>query len=775
MKISKQFVSECREYSTYAEHVNAPVFRKSFTLEEGGICGKILICGLGFYDLFINGEKITKGYLAPYISNPDHIIYYDEYDLTPYLQSGENVVGIMLGDGFQNSKTGIWDFVDNIFNSAPKLALSMKVEDNNKVQEFEATDFVCKKGPIYFNDLRSGVFFDKRQEESGWNAPGFHEEGWHAPILVERPRGQAKRCEAEPIHVINEFKPIKIWKGTLADYVMRADAYTGSYTPEGKLEQEGGYIFDFGQNTAGIFRLKIKGHVGQKISFQCGELLDETGALSYKNINFYPNGYSQRDIYIVGSEEEEIFEPMFTYHGYRYLYVTGLEEEQVTEETLTYLEMSSDLEKRGTFHCSDEMANAIFDAAQRSDRSNFYYFPTDCPHREKNGWTGDAQVSAEHMILTIGAETSWKEWLCHIRAAQREDGALPGIVPTETWGFDWGNGPAWDRVIFELPYVIYKYRGETGVILENAHAMMRYLEYVSRRRDENGIIAIGLGDWVPVGRAADDYLPPLGFTDSLMVYVMCQEAQVMFDAVGLHNNSAYAKNFGMELRKAIRTQYVDMNQMLVKSNCQSAQALAIYYDIFEAGEKTEAFRQLLKIIYRDEKKATCGFLGMRVLFHVLADFGEAELAYEMITTDEFPGYGYFIKMGETSIPEFFHPGTSYRNCSLNHHFLCDVVQWYMKYPGGIQVQNSKKVRIQPTFIQKLTTVSASHKLPAGEVKVQWKRETEKIYLEVECPTGVECEIVLESGWYFEKNTHSYMEKKACDETMSMACYVIYKK
>lgn len=774
MKVSKRFVSECREYSTYEKHVNAPVFRKSFFLEGEEVRGEILICGLGFYDLFINGKKITKGYLAPYISNPDHIIYYDAYDLTPYLHSGENVVGVMLGDGFQSSKTGIWDFVDNVFNAAPKLALSMKVEGNGSTQEFEATDFVCKKGPIYFNDLRSGVFFDKRQEERGWNAPGFTEEGWHAPVLVERPRGKAQRCEAEPIHVIKEMKPVKIWKGTLADYAMRPDAFTGSYTPEEKLEQEGGYIFDFGENTSGIFRLKIKGYAGQKISFQCGEFLDETGALSYKNINFYPDGYSQRDIYIVGSEEEEIFEPMFTYHGYRYLYVTGLLDEQVTEDLLTYLEMSSDLEKRGTFHCSDEMANAIYDAAQRSDRANFYYFPTDCPHREKNGWTGDAQVSAEHMMLTMGAEKSWREWLHHIRAAQREDGALPGIVPTENWGFAWGNGPAWDRVIFELPYIIYKYRGEKEVILENAHAMMRYLEYVSKKRDENGIVAIGLGDWVPVEREADDYLPPLGFTDSLMVYVMCQEAEMMFDAVGLTLNSAYAKQLGIEMRQAIRKQYVDHSQMLVKSNCQSAQALAIYYDIFESGEKTEAFRQLLKIIERDEKKVTCGFLGMRVLFHVLADFGKAELAYEMITSEKFPGYGYFIKMGETSIPEVFRSGYTYRNSSLNHHFLCDVVQWYMKYPGGIHVHNSKKVRIQPTFIEKLTSASASHKLPAGEVKVQWKREGEKIYLEVHGPAEVAYEIALEQGWYFEKNTHSYMEKKSCREEFSLECYLIQK-
>lgn len=761
MEFSNKFVSECREYSTYVKHVQAPVFRKSFWVKPGTCSGEIVICGLGFYDLYVNGTKITKGYLAPYISNTDHIVYYDQYDLTPYLVEGENVVGVMLGDGFQNAKTRVWNFMDNVFNSAPKLALSMTIENNGETQKYDAMDFLCKKGPVFFNDLRSGIFFDKRLEEAGWNKPGFVEEGWHEPILADRPRGTAKLCEAEPIRVIREYAPVEIRKGTLADYDVSEEVRSGlcgGTTPETALAKEGGYLFDFGKNTAGIFRLKIKGEKGQRIDIQCGEVLKD-GALSYNNIGFYPDGYSQRDIYIVGGEEEEIFEPMFTYHGYRYLYVTGLKEEQVTADTLTYLEMTSALENRGSFSCSDETANQLYEIARRSDRSNFYYFPTDCPHREKNGWTGDAQASAEHMILTMGAEKSWREWLHNIRAAQALDGSLPGIVPTGTWGFAWGNGPAWDRVLFELPYIIYKYRGETEPILENAHAMMRYLEYVSKRRDENGIIAIGLGDWVPVDRGSSDYFPPLGFTDSVMVYVMCQEAQILFDAVGLSLNSAYAKQLGMEVRQAVRRQYLDLNQMLVKSCCQTAQAMGIYYNIFDSGEKTQAFAQLMKIIHRDGDKTTCGFLGLRVLFHVLADFGETELAYQMITGTEFPSYGYFVAQGETSLPEQFLSGLRYRNLSLNHHFLGDIVQWYMKYPGGIRVENSRKVQIRPAFIASLDHAEASHQLPTGEVSVSWKREGEKIHLQVSSPAEVRCEYILDGGWKFEEKNCSWLEKK----------------
>ncbi len=763
MEFSRKFVSECREHSTYLKHVAAPLFRKSFTLSGAKAQGEIVLCGLGFYDLFVNGRKITKGFLAPYISNTDHIAYYDRYDIAPYLRQGENVIGIMLGDGFQNAKTRVWDFMDNVFNSAPKLALSVSLKDGAEELRFDATDFLCRKGPVWFNDLRSGVFYDRRQEPAGWTEPGFVEDGeWHGPIAAERPRGEARLCNADNIVVTKEIAPVKICPGEMAPYRPRPDVYDGLFgqdTPEKAPQRSGGYIYDFGENNAGIFRLKIKGTPGQRIDIQCSEeLLD--GKVDYSNINFYPDGYAQRDIYILGSEEEEIFEPMFTYHGFRYLYVSGITKEQATEGLLTYLVMSSDLEERGSFACSDETANKICEIGRRSDLSNFYYFPTDCPHREKNGWTGDAAASAEHVMMTLGAEESYREWLNNIRLSQHPDGMLPGIVPTDTWGYEWGNGPAWDRVLFEIPYRVYQYRGDTEIIRENAHAMLRYLEYISRRRDEKGIVAVGLGDWVPVDRGAGDYEVPLGFTDTVMVYDMCRKGREMFEAVGLGLHGAFARQLGKEVLEAIRSRYIDFGTMTVKGACQTGQALAIHHNIFTDGEKPEAFRRLVEIVHRDGDKVTCGFLGLRVIYHVLARFGEAELAYRMVTGREYPSYGYFIERGDTTVPEQFLPDGKRRMSSQNHHFLADVSQWYIRYPGGINVRSSREVSIRPKFIESLTFAKARHVLPEGEVAVAWRREADRILLEVACPDSVSCEILLEDGWWFREERKAYLEKGA---------------
>lgn len=735
LNFSKKFVCEDTEYSSYAKNIPAPLFRKSFVLNNDVNSAEILICGLGFYALFVNGKNITKGYLAPYISNSDHITYFDKYDIKDYLKKGENVIGVMLGDGHHNEKTVIWDFKDNIENGAPLLALSAQITTIDEEISFEADDFVCKKGPVIFNDLRSGVFYDARLEESGWSEPGFFEKDWHKPVLnVYKPGGYAKICEAEPIKLQREIKPVSIKKGELAEYSCRGDMndFIASFEPfEDPAERTGGYIYDFGENNAGICRLKIKGERGQKISLQFGEQLDG-GNLSYSTINFYPDGFSQRDIYYLKGGEEEIFEPMFTYHGFRYVYVSGITEEQATKDLLTYLVLSSDLEERGTFECSDSVANQIYQMARRSDISNFYYFPTDCPHREKNGWTGDASFSAEHMIMTISPENSWREWLNNIRAAQKESGMLPGIVPTGSWGYDWGNGPAWDSVIFNLPYMAYKYRGEIEIIKENTTAMMRYLEYISKRRDENGIVAVGLGDWLPVIRndGGEQSNASLGFTDSVMVLDMCRKGAEMFDAVDLPLHKQFAEKLGAEMLEAIRKQYINFDTYVADGGCQTTQAMAIFFGIFTEEEKPKAFKALLDIIHKDNDSFTCGFQGLRFIFHVLAEFGEADLAYKMITKKEYPSYGYWVEKGETTLLENFCEYDEFFSNSKNHHFLGDVINWFMSKLGGINVINSKEVVIKPNFVKAVDWCKASHKLPNGEISVCWKRTDDGIELEV---------------------------------------------
>ena len=534
---------------------------------------EIEICGLGFYHLYINGKKITKGELAPYISNPDQLCYYDTYDILPYISEGENVIGIILGNGFYNHPGGkIWEFDEAECRNAPCAALECRLVYDDKTEVFTAEDgFMCHESPIYFDDYRMGVYYDAQKEIKNWSMPGTDLSSWTPALKSEIPRGIMKECKVEPICVTKRIKPVSITKCG------------------------GGWLYDFGENNAGMCELNISGHAGQKVMLWHCEILRD-GEFYNKNIIFEREGYeyyyeyNQKDIYILKGDGMETYSPSFTYHGFRYVLVQGITDEQARKELLTYLVMSSELKEAGGFRCSEETVNTICDMVKRSDISNFYYFPTDCPHREKNGWTGDAALSAEQLLLNFHCENSIEEWLCSIRKSQSESGALPGIVPTYGWGYGWCSGPAWDNVLFELTYQIFRYRGNIDIVKSNAHAMISYLEYIMRRRNTDGTVSVGLGDWLPVDKVCSDYDAPLELTDSIMVMDMARKADKMLRAAGLIHDADYAKAIYEDIRRCIRENLIDNST--AKGNCQSSQAMCLYYGVFDKDEENEAFKKL---------------------------------------------------------------------------------------------------------------------------------------------------------------------------------------
>lgn len=752
LKFSLKFIKATDNFCTYEKHVPSPLFRKEFTLAGNVQSAEITICALGFYDLYINGTKITKGILAPYISNPDDIIYYDNYDIKPLLKEGGNAIGVQLGNGMQNAMGGsIWDFELARFRGAPRFALSFEaILDNGEGFEFEADEsFKTHASPIWFDDLRCGTFYDARNEQNGYDTAGFDDSGWANAKIAETPRGETRLCEADSIKVISEVKPVSIKKAVLADYEPshKADVMT-EYKPQNK----DGFLYDFGINTAGIVRLKIKGRKGQRIELQFCEFIDCDGHPSYANIYFYPDGYSQRDIYICKGEGEEIFEPQFTYHGYQYCQVMGIDEAQAAEDLLTMLVCNSDMTQRGGFECSDNVANKLQEMTIRSFLANFYYFPTDCPHREKNGWTGDASMSCEYANLNYSVEKNYTEWLRNIRKSQLESGALPGIIPTGGWGYHWGNGPCWDQVIATLPYYTYLYRGDNNIIKENWVAMLRYMNYASDRRNSDGLIEIGLGDWLPPGRGADHYKVPLTFTDTVCVINICEMSAFMFGEIGLTIQREFALKLKDELREAVRKNLIDFNSMTVMGRSQTGQAMAIFYNIFDEGEKEKAFGVLLDLIDEFDGHFDVGMQGLRALFHVLSDFGKGNLAYDMITRPDFPSYGTFIERGYTALPEDFIRDPKQRPNSLNHHFFGDISNWFITKVAGIRVNPKRtgadNIDIKPDFIEKLSYAKAHYDSIKGKTEASWKRENGEIILTVEAPEGIYGKIILPEGYVF---------------------------
>lgn len=774
---SNNFIAAAHEYTTFEKHVPSPIFRKSFSLTSKPSTAAVTIGAAGFYELYINGSNITKGFLAPYISNPDDIVYYDKYEIADLLNEGENVIGVQLGNGMQNAPGGkVWFFDEAKFRGAPRFTLAVK-GCLGEAEDFAVgmDGFKCSDSSVWFDDLRCGCFCDARREQPGWQLPGFDDSAWREPIAAETPRGEAKLCEAEPIVCTHELKAVEIKEGVLAPHSRIRDFFKNAKTEYVPSEERSGIMYDFGVNCAGVCRLKIKGEPGQQIVLQFAEYINPKGEVDYSNICFYPDGYTQRDVFTC-SGGEDVFIPKFTYHGFRYCFVLGMTAEQATPDAVTYMVLNSDLKERGSFECSDETLNKIQEIIRRSDLANFYYFPTDCPHREKNGWTGDAAVSCEHMTLNLSVEKSYAEWLCNIRKAQAESGALPGIVPTGGWGFEWGNGPAWDCALTWLPYYTWLYRGDEKIVRDNATSIFRYLNYITSITRADGLVAIGLGDWVPVNRGASHYKAPLEVTDSIICLSIAQKAAEMFEAVNMPLQRDFALALYNNLRTAIRRELIDFSTYTVLGSCQTSQAMALYYGVFEPGERQQAFGVLLELIKQQNGKMDVGMLGLRVLFHVLSDFNADEIAYDMIAGPEFPSYGCMIERGHTAMPESFWKDPNHID-SLNHHFLGDVSGWFITEIVGIKVNpvhtNPSCVNIKPKFVDRLDFARAHYDTVNGRVGAEWRRSGEKITLTVEAPSAVSGRIILPKGWVFESENEE-INTLAC-QPLKAGAYILRKE
>lgn len=747
MKFSKKFICAGKEFSTWEKHIPAPYFRKEFVLEKDCDSAEITVTGLGFYMLYINGVDVTKGILAPYISNPDHIVYFDNYDIAKYLVKGKNVIALVLGNGFQNNVGGeVWDFEKATFRSSPKLALTFeaKLSDGSEIS-FEADEtFKTAPSPILFDDMRCGVHYDARKEIDGWNLPEFDASAWKNAELAEIPRGDFRLCTAEPITCQYE-RVGKLLRKTKVDPYTSDKPEMNEKDTAYKPVNGDGYLYDFGVNAAGTARIKLNGRPGQMVEFQFLEHIMLDGTPSYTNFQFYPDGYCQRVVYICKGGEETFVAP-FTYFGCQYCVVMGIDDEQATDDLVTYLVCNSDLKERGSFECSDEVANKLQSMVRVSDLANFYYFPTDCPQREKNGWTGDAALSAEQLTQNFAVETSLAEWMRNIVKSQKENGEISGVVPTSFWGY--GQGPAWDIVMFNIPYYTYIYRGETEMIKEHSAALFQYLHYLSTCREERGLIYAGLRDWCPVTVIKVERV----FTSTLTGMDLCKKASVMFDAVGLNLHKAFADGLFAELKAAARKYLLDLNTMTADGRCQTSQAMAIYYDLFEPAEKPAAFKVLLDIIHENDDFIDVGVLGGRVLFHVLSEGGAGDLAYKMITRPEYPSYGFCVKQGMTSLPEdFTTPKLDEYVSSLNHHFWGDISNWFISKVAGLRVNpmgdDPSYVNIVPDFIPCLDHASAHYYTVKGKISVSWKRDGDSILLTVEKPEEVKGRVILNNGWY----------------------------
>ena len=440
---------------------HAPMFRKKFYVESVENA-RVYICGLGYGYCYINGKAITKDLFTAPMSNYDKTLWYNTYDVTEHIKKGENVIGVWCGNGWYNEDLEtVWKFHEAVWRDVPKFILRLDIDGKRFLSSDD--DWKCQPdSAVWFNALRSGEYFDARKYDKNWATVDFDDTQWDNAVLDEKqPKGNFRECTCEPIRECEEYKPIRILS-----------------------TEDGRFVYDLGQNISGYIRLRITGDTGRMLTIRYGEQIKEDNSREINNmLQFYTGCEFQTDRFIC-SGEEFVWSPKFAYHGFRYIEIEGLK--SADEADVLGIFVHQDIEKRTEFSCSDEFLNKMFTAGVFSTYSNMFYNLTDCPTREKLGWTNDAQSSAEQVMTNFKAEDFFRRWLVDIYDAMLPDGTLTGVIPTAVYGYDGANGPVCDGVLFEVPYRLYLHTGDKTPLCESLEYFDKYFGFLDSKMDKDG-------------------------------------------------------------------------------------------------------------------------------------------------------------------------------------------------------------------------------------------------------------------------------------------------
>ena len=704
----------------------APLLRRTFEMPEGVTRARAYVCGLGYYELFLNGTKVGRRVLEPIVTQYDRHVGYSTLDVTSYLKPGVNVIGVILGNGWYNCHTPSY-FERAAWRDHPKLLLQLDaVLDSGETYRLVSdTAWRIADSPIRFDALRNGETYDAR-EETGWLLPDYDSSDWQKAAIVPGPGGALFSQQAPPCVVAETLEAVD-----------RREIAPGCA------------LFDFGQNIAGWAKLSGCGAAGTEMTIRYGELVGEDGQLDTSHIDqFIHGGDFQTDRFIFKGAGKETWEPRFTYHGFQYAQVTG-PAEVLSTVTLQAQVVHSDIAPLGHFECSDATLNQLADCTLRSYRGNFVGIPTDCPHREKNGWTGDALLAAETGLFSFDAAAAYAHWLRTVTDTQRPSGQLPGIVPTAGDGYNWGSGPAWDSVCISLPWNISLFRGERRILEENYPVMQRYVHFVQTMLVD-GLAHWGLGDWCSPNseKTAPDALVTTAYAYDC--FRLLAEIAVRLDR---EQDAESYRGLAGKVREAWRREYLHPS-----GHCggdeQTSLACALYFGLADPDERPAVTRRLREAIDRDGGKPTFGIHGAKWTLRALSEAGHTEAAYRLLVQPEYPSFVHWLTQGATTLWEDWH-GES----SRNHIMFGDILAWMFEYVAGLRPDPSHpgfaRAIIQPYPVAGLTWAGAEHRSPFGQFRSQWERKEDGgLRVQVTVPPNAEAlvhlpavsaEAVTESG------------------------------
>lgn len=719
----------------------SPYFRKTFSL-KGDVKKATLFCSaLGVFKVYLNGQAVEGDYLSPGWVDYSKKLPFVRYDITAKLCEN-NAVGAVLGDGWAVGHVGSnYTFKRNGYSDRIEFMAVIRILYADGTVEEIGTDDTWKasSGEIRRSDIYMGEYVDKRLSLGNFSEFSYDDSAWDVAeetVFKFSRNIYLEEVKVPPIVVKHCFKPVLL------------------------SNVNGKYIYDVSQNISGVLRCVFCGEEGAKITIRHAELLLD-GEIYTENLR----KAEATDIYIISGEGKEIFRPLFTFHGFRYVEIAVEGNAKILD--ITAEAMYTDLKCSGNFTCSNEITSKIYRNALWGQRDNFLNVPTDCPQRdERLGWTGDAQIFCQSAMYNMDCRTFFEKYLADIRDAQLGNGVIPAVAPLPHVGYyDYVGRDAsagWSEAIAEIPYCHYRMYGDKKVIRDNLPALKKLLDYYETESPEfirDG--KDGYGDWLSLGVPTDKAVV------STLYYARAAYIASKLCAIIGDFEEEYYHNLYTSIKEAFRAKFVDENGR-IKSDTQSAYVIAFKFGVIGLDE---AKRNLERKFNEDNGELTTGFLGVRFLLPTFCDIDRSDLAYALITNTDYPGWGYSVVNGATTIWEHWDSYTKENGIrkgmnSFNHYSLGSCTEWMYEYCLGINPDidkpGFKKVVFAPCFdlSGKITSASGHYDTEYGMILVEWQNVHGVFEYKVSVPTEIESVFVFKGMKIIDNqvsgNQHAYI-------------------
>lgn len=687
------------------QYLPAPYLRKEFTARAPVKRALVYVTAQGVLEMYLNGERVGDEFFMPGWTDYRKRIYYRAYDVTSMLEEGPNVIGAILGDGWFRGNISCID--QNKYGTQLRLKAQLHIDYADGQSEVIGSDESWKAayGPIVESDMQAGELYDARREMPGWNRPGFDASHWSPVVTGSNLNPPLEAYPGAPVRCTEELATVELTEPI-----------------------PGNYVFDLGQNFSGWIRLKVNGNAGDKVVMQFAEMLKADGTVYTANLR------SARavDTYILKGGGEEVWEPRFTFHGFRYVQIGGLKNKPAAD-AVTGIVVHSDAPSASSFECSNPMLNQLYSNIMWGQRSNYLEVPTDCPQRdERLGWTGDTQVFIRTGCYNQDVSAFFTKWMIDLMDTQNEQGLFGNQAPV----FHGHGAAAWACAGIISPWTIYHVYGDTRVIADNYDAMARYLEACGKD-GLGGRKQHTWGDWLaPSGRP-----PPALISTAYYAYTTSLMAK-MAEVLGKTEDAAkYNKQFEA-IRTFFQKAYVKPDGR-IESNLQTVYCMALSFNLLTDKQRTQAAAHLVERIEKRDYHLSVGFLGMPILLPTLTDIGRSDLAYRLIQNKTYPSWGYSIEQGATTIWERWNSyshedgfGDVAMN-SFNHYSLGSCGEWMFRSMLGIETDGAgfKQIIMKPEIGEGINWAKGHYDSIRGRISSEWSIEEERFNWNVSVPVN----------------------------------------